>query len=173
MAAKNTPDITITVIKKSDRGAWLITDGTHQCWVRPSCRRDDGTWTPSTYTAIARSTDPYITPEEQAKIDEARKQAWIDEQRAERERRASTVYILLHQHITVLDGSDKAYKIATGRKVQNPHKFKRSLIDEYLYLPKSHVSFRDTTGGGKILEIPTWLYETKTYVMSLIGVVKD
>ena len=32
----------ISIIKVSDRGAYLITDGTMQAWTRPSSRRADG-----------------------------------------------------------------------------------------------------------------------------------
>ena len=177
MATTSTPDINIIVIKQSAKGAWLISDGTHQCWVRPSCRRADGTWTPSTYTAIASATELCtITPEEQALSDEARKQAWIEskkrERELERERRSSMMYILLHSHIEVLEGTDKAHKIATGRKIQNPYKYKSCLINEYLYLPKSQVSIT-ATEKGNLLAIPTWLYEEKSSSLYSIGVVSE
>ena len=177
MATTSTSSINITVLKQSAKGAWLITDGTHQCWVRPSCRRADGTWTPSTYTAIASATELCTTtPEEQALNDEARKQAWIEakkrERELERERRSAMVYILLHSHIEVLEGSDKAFKIATGRKVQNPYKYKRELINEYLYLPKSQVTIT-ATEKGNVLAIPTWLYEEKLGSLYSIGVVSE
>lgn len=172
-----TSDINIIVIKQSSKGAWLITDGTHQCWVRPSCRRADGTWTPSAYTAIASATEICtITPEEQALNDEARKQAWIEakkrERELERERRSSMMNILLFSHIEVLDGTDKAHKIATGRKIQNPYKYKRDLINEYLYLPKSQVTIT-ATEKGNVLAIPTWLYEEKSSILYSIGVVSE
>ena len=177
MATTSTSSINIIVLKQSSKGAWLITDGTHQCWVRPSCRRADGTWTPSTYTAIASATELCTTtPEEQALNDEARKQAWIDakkkERELERERRSAMMYILLHSHIEVLEGTDKAFKIATGRKVQNPYKYKRELINEYLYLPKSQVSIT-ATEKGNVLAIPTWLYEEKSGSLYSIGVVSE
>ena len=177
MRKTSTPDIEIIVIKQSAKGAWLISDGTHQCWVRPSCRRADGTWTPSAYTAIQASTTPCLSAEEQALLDgdqEARKQAWIEakakERELERERRSAMMYILLNSGVEVLDGTEKAYKIATGRKIQNPYKFKRDLINEYIYLPKSQVSFKDTP-TGKVLAIPTWLYEEKSSLFYGIGVV--
>lgn len=177
MATTSTSDINIIVIKQSAKGAWLISDGTHQCWVRPSCRRADGTWTPSTYTAIASATELCTTtPEEQALNDEARKQAWIEakakERELERERRSSMMYILLHSHIEVLEGTDKAHKIATGRKIQNPYKYKTCLINEYLYLPKSQVSIT-ATEKGNVLAIPTWLYEEKSSSLYSIGVVSE
>ena len=48
-------DITITVIRQSVNGAWLITDGVKQAWARPASRRTDGTWTPSAYKALQLS----------------------------------------------------------------------------------------------------------------------
>ena len=172
MAKTSTSSIEIIVIKQSVKGAWLISDGTHQCWVRPSCRRADGTWTPSAYTAIQSATDPYVSAEEQARNDEARKQAWVEAKAKERERRSAMMYILLHSGVDVLDGSEKAYKVATGRKIQNPYKFKMSLINEYIYLPKSQVSFKDTP-AGKVLVVPTWLYEEKSSILYSIGVVSE
>lgn len=55
-------DITITVIKQSINGAWLITDGIKQAWARPASRREDGTWTPSAFKALQLSETNYITP---------------------------------------------------------------------------------------------------------------
>lgn len=179
MATTSTPNINIIVIKQSAKGAWLISDGTHQCWVRPSCRRADGTWTPSAYTALQASTTPCLSAEEQALLDsdqEARKQAWVEakakERELERERRSTMMYILLNSGVEVLDGTEKAYKIATGRKVQNPYKYKSSLINEYLYLPKSQVTIT-ATERGNVLAIPTWLYEEKSSSLYSIGVVSE
>ena len=82
------------------------------------------------------------------------------------------MYILLFSHIEVLEGTDKAYKVATGRKIQNPYKYKRDLINEYLYLPKSQVTITSTEKGN-VLAIPTWLYEEKSSSLYNIGVVSE
>ena len=160
-------DITITVIKQSINGAWLITDGIKQAWARPASRRTDGTWTPSAYKALQLSEDRYITPEEQAKIDEERKQAYFKERQEEHERKQQPVYIVVNSRCVITE-SDKCYKISTGYKIQSPYKHRRCLIDEYVYIPKSQVKLI-TYPNKHVFEIPTWLYENNCSKYSRIG----
>lgn len=160
-------DITITVIKQSINGAWLITDGIKQAWTRPSSRREDGTWTPSAYKALQLSEDRYITPEEQAKIDEERKQAYFKERQEEHERKQQPVYIIVNSNCEITE-LDKCYKISTGYKIQSPYKHRRCLIDEYVYIPKSQVKLI-TYPHKSVFEIPTWLYENNCSKYYRIG----
>ena len=160
-------DITITVIKQSINGAWLITDGVKQAWARPASRREDGTWTPSAYKALQLSEDRYITPEEQAKLDEERKQAYFKERQEEHERKQQPVYIIVNSICDITE-LDKCYKIATGYKVQSPYKYRRYLIDEYVYMPKSQVKLL-TYPNKRVFEVPTWLYENNCSKYSRIG----
>ena len=160
-------DITITVIRQSINGAWLITDGIKQAWTRPASRRTDGTWTPSAYKALQLSEDRYITPEEQAKLDEERKQAYFKERQEEHERKQQPVYIVVNSRC-VIEDMDKCYKISTGYKIQSPYKHRRCLIDEYVYLPKSQVKLI-TYPNKSVFEIPTWLYENNCSKYSRIG----
>ena len=160
-------DITITVIKQSINGAWLITDGIKQAWARPASRRTDGTWTPSAYKALQLSEDRYITPEEQAKLDEERKQAYFKERQEEHERKQQPVYIIINS-ICEITELDKCYKIATGYKVQSPYKHCRYFIDEYVYIPKSQVKLL-TYPNKRVFEVPTWLYENNCSKYSRIG----
>lgn len=160
-------DITITVIKQSINGAWLITDGIKQAWTRPSSRREDGTWTPSAYKALQLSEDRYITPEEQAKLDEERKQAYFKERQEEHERKQQPVYIVVNSDCEITE-LDKCYKIATGYKIQSPYKHRRCLIDEYVYIPKSQVKLL-TYPNKRVFEVPTWLYENNCSKYSRIG----
>ena len=160
-------DITITVIKQSINGAWLITDGVKQAWARPASRRTDGTWTPSAYKALQLSEDRYITPEEQAKLDEERKQAYFKERQEEHERKQQPVYIVVNSNCEITE-LDKCYKIATGYKVQSPYKHRHCLIDEYVYIPKSQVKLI-TYPNKHVFEIPTWLYENNCSKYSRIG----
>ena len=160
-------DITITVIKQSINGAWLITDGVKQAWARPASRRTDGTWTPSAYKALQLSEDRYITPEEQAKIDEERKQAYFKERQEEHERKQQPVYIVVNSNCEIAE-LDKCYKIATGYKVQSPYKHCHCLIDEYVYIPKSQVKLL-TYPNKRVFEVPTWLYENNCSKYSRIG----
>ncbi len=160
-------DITITVIKQSINGAWLITDGIKQAWTRPASRRTDGTWTPSAYKALQLSEDRYITPEEQAKLDEERKQAYFKERQEEHERKQQPVYLVLNSRC-VIEDMDKSYKISTGYKIQSPYKHRCCLIDEYVYIPKSQVKLI-TYPNKHVFEIPTWLYENNCSKYSRIG----
>ena len=160
-------DITITVIRQSINGAWLITDGIKQAWTRPASRRTDGTWTPSAYKALQLSEDRYITPEEQAKLDEERKQAYFKERQEEHERKQQPVYIVVNSNC-VIEDMDKCYKISTGYKIQSPYKHRRCLIDEYVYIPKSQVKLI-TYPNKHVFEIPTWLYENNCSKYSRIG----
>ena len=164
-------DITITVIKRSINGAWLITDGVKQAWARPASRRADGTWTPSAYKALQLSEDRYITPEEQAKLDEERKQAYFKERQEEHERKQQPVYIVVNSNCEITE-LDKCYKIATGYKIQSPYKHRRCLIDEYVYIPKSQVKLL-TYPNKRVFEVPTWLYENNCSKYSRIGKIAD
>ena len=167
MATTTNTDITITVIKQSINGAWLITDGVKQAWTRPASRREDGTWTPSAYKALQLSEDRYITPEEQAKLDEERKQAYFKERQEEHERKQQPVYLIVNSNC-VIEDMDKSYKVATGYKIQSPYKHRSCLIDEYVYVPKSQVKLL-TYPNKRVFEIPTWLYENNCSKYSRIG----
>ena len=159
----NTTDITITIVKVSERGAYLITDGVKQAWTRPSSRRADGTWTASAYEALRTSTD---TPEAYAK----RREAYIKERQDERERRQRMVVLVIN-HICDIAETDKCFKVNTGRKVPSPYK-RGQFISEYIYLPKSQVK-PTTHNGVRAFEIPTWLYETNVGSYSRIGTINE
>ena len=161
-------NITITVIKQSINGAWLITDGIKQAWARPASRREDGTWTPSAYKALQLSEDRYITPEEQAKIDEERKQAYFKNLHEEHERKQQPVYIVVDSKCEITE-LDKSYKISTGNKIQSPYKHRRCLINEYVFMPKSQVKLITYPHNKRVFEIPTWLYENNCSKYSHIG----
>ena len=161
-------NITITVIKQSINGAWLITDGIKQAWTRPASRREDGTWTPSAYKALQLSEDRYITPEEQAKIDEERKQAYFKKLHEEHERKQQPVYIVVDSKCEITE-LDKSYKISTGNKIQSPYKHRRCLINEYVFMPKSQVKLITYPHNKRVFEIPTWLYENNCSKYSHIG----
>ena len=150
---------TITIVKVSDRGAYLITDGTMQAWTRPSSRRADGTWTAGAYEALRTSTIPYMTEEE-------RKEAYLKAKEEERERRQKPVSIRVFAQCEITD-SEKSYKVATGRRVPSPYK-RGALINEYVYLPKSQVKLI-AHEDSRVFVVPTWLYETNTHSYSLIG----
>ena len=171
MASNNTinTDINITIIKRSERGAYLITDGVKQAWTRPASRREDGTWTPSAYKALQISQDPYITPEEQARINEERKQAYLKERQEEHYRQQKPVYLIINPNCVIDDNkTGKCYKVTTGNKVQSPFKRRRCLIAEHIYVPKSQVNLI-VRGEVRVFEIPTWLYESNSYYYSRIG----
>jgi hypothetical protein len=149
----------ISIIKVSDRGAYLITDGTMQAWTRPSSRRADGTWTAGAYEALRTSSVPYMTEEE-------RKEAYLKAKEEEKERRQKPVSLIVFAQCDITD-SEKSYKVATGRKIRSPYK-RGVLINEYIYLPKSQVKLT-AREGSRVFEIPTWLYETNLHSYSLIG----
>ena len=166
-------DINITIIKRSEKGAYLITDGIKQAWTRPASHRPDGTWTPSAYKALQTSQDRYITPEEQARIDEERKQAYLKARQEEHERQQRPVYLLINPKCVITDNeSGKCYKVATGNKVQSPYKKRRCLVSEYIYDPKSQVKLI-TAVDVRVFEIPTWLYESNSYSYSRIGTLEE
>ena len=159
----NRTDIEITIIKVSERGAYLITDGKVQTWTRPSSRRSDGTWTAGAYKALRISTDPYMTEEE-------RKEAYLKAKEEEKERRQKPVSLIVFAQCDITD-SEKSYKVATGRKVRSPYK-RDALINEYIYLPKSQVKLT-ANKENKVFEIPTWLYENNIHLYNHIGIVEE
>ena len=173
MATAINTDINITIIKRSLIGAYLITDGVKQAWTRPASRREDGTWTPSAYKALQNSKDRYITPEEQARIDEERKQAYRKARQEEYERKQTLVCLIINPNCVITDNeSGKCYKVATGNKVQSPFKHRTFLIPEYIYLPKSQVNLI-IRPNNRIFEIPTWLFESNASSYYRIGTIKQ
>jgi hypothetical protein len=148
----------ISIIKISERGAYLITDGIKQAWTRPSSRRDDGSWTEGAYQALKNSDVPYMSQEE-------RKEAYIKKINEEKTRKQKPMYIIINNNCVITE-TDKCYKVATGKKMKSPYK-RGAFINEYVYLPKSQIKMKDN-----VFEMPTWLFEANASSYVNIGEIK-
>ena len=75
-----TTPTTITVIKTTERGAHLITDGVRVAWIMGRSMRADGTFTPTAYSALAEGK-PYA----EWQAEEERRRLWAEDREKAKE----------------------------------------------------------------------------------------
>lgn len=132
----------ITIVRTSERGALLITDGIRIAWVMGRTRRDDGTFTPSALAALAEGK---TVAEHEA--DEAARRA--AKEKAFQEGKLPTNVTIGTGRVT--DYSPRAWKVRTDDRQCLYGRW----CWKYEYLPKSMVSveFKD---HATILTMPKW-----------------
>lgn len=121
------------ILKTSAAGAYLISDGQKQTWIKNNWLRADGTLTPAAIKAL-QNGQPYLTPEQYAAQQEAAK--WVS--------RPLSMF--------TLSASGKAY----GAKVVIYHAVSEQQIRRWLWLPASQCQVTADT-----LTAPVWLVEKK------------
>ena len=152
---------TITILRTSQRGAHLITDGTTVAWVMGRNLRADGSWTPSTYTALAEGK-PYADWQKE----EADRELWRTDREAAREKAfqdgklPTTIDLPL---VCVTDYSAKAWKVRTLRTQVLYGK----VCSVYEYLPKSIVSVAFEDGKAR-LTMPKWFLSKNGWLNDLV-----
>lgn len=151
----------ITIVRTSERGALLITDGIRIAWVMGRTRRDDGTFTPSALAALAEGKTVAEHEADEAARRAAKEKAFQDgnlpnkaarraaSDKAFQERKLPTNVTIGVGRVT--DYSPKAWKIRTDHCQCRYGRW----CWKYEYLPKSVVSveFKD---HATILTMPKW-----------------
>lgn len=152
----------ITILRTSQRGAHLITDGTRVVWVQGRSVRPDGSLTPTGVAALTQSTKSYADWQKE----EAERELWRTDREAAREKAfqegKQPVTITLAS-ARVYDHSEKAWKIRTLRTQVLYGK----VCSVYEYLPKSIVS---VVGDGthSRLTMPKWFLAKNDWLNGLI-----
>ena len=160
MTATITP--TITILKTSQRGALLISDGSRIAWVQGRTQRADGSFTPSAFTALANGK----TVAEW----EAEDKAWRaarEQERADRERRYQDGKTLVSVNIAaalVREGSEKSWKVRINRTQWLYGKY----VAVWEYLPKSVVKV-SVDNGVATLTMPKWFLAKNGWLNEMVG----
>lgn len=146
--------ITVEVLRTSERGAKLVTDGTKAAWVMGRMVRPDNTLT---YGGVKELEAAKMTDAEARDYD-----AYITKQREEREAaRAAARAEAAKKRLTVelpqsrwFGEAGKAYKVWTGYYTWNMY---HKSVREFVYLPKSQVEVISAIDGVVRLNMPEWL----------------
>lgn len=139
----------ISVLRTSQRGALLITDGIRVAWVMGRSRRADGSFTPSALTALMQGKSVAEFEQEQA----AREQEFAD-RKAAREREfqeGKTLVSVSIPAVFIREGSEKSWKVRTNRTQWLYGK----QVSVWEYLPKSVVKV-SVDNGVATLTMPKW-----------------
>ena len=151
----------ITILRTSQRGAHLITDGSRVVWVMGRSVRPDGSLTPSGLDALANADKTYAQWQEE----EAARELWRTDREAAKEKafqegKEPTSVSLPVARVT--NGSDKAWKVRT-----NDWKWLYGKqVSVYNYLPKSVVSV-EFTDGLAVLTMPKWFLNKNRWLNEL------
>ena len=139
---------TITVIRTTERGAHLITDGVRVAWIQGRSMRADGTLTPSGVTALANGK-----PYEEWKVEDERRRLWQEDREKARELAFQEGKLPTDISIpadAIREGSEKSWKVRHGKQW-----LYGKYVNSYEYLPKSVVSVR-YEGDKAVLTMPKW-----------------
>lgn len=138
----------ITVVRTSDRGAKLITDGVRQTWIQGRWMRPDGTLTAAGQAAL--ETAPTIEEVEQRAKEREEARAKAREEGAKMECRD---YRNSDNPIYRVGETEKAYKIWRGNYIRLYGRVVRS----YIYWPKSLVHMIwNAEGQVTTVAAPRW-----------------
>ena len=164
MTAINTTSATanIAIIRTTERGALLITDGIRVAWVQGRTHRVDGSFTPSAIEALANGKPVEEWREEQA----AREQEYANRKAAREQafqdgKLPTSVCVDASR---VQDYSEKAWKVRTA----NTQRMYGRVVSVYEYLPKSLVQVAYENGNA-VLTMPKW-FATKNYWLEAIKI---
>ena len=152
---------TIAILRTSQRGAHLITDGTRVVWVMGRTHRADGSWTPSALTALAESEKSYAEWQKE----EADREQWRTDREAAREKAFQEGKLptsLTLPLLRVTDYNERAWKVCTLRTKVLYGK----VVSVYEYLPKSMVSV-EFTGDKAVLTMPKWFLAKNSWLENL------
>ena len=159
MTAINTTSATanIAIIRTTERGALLITDGTRVAWVQGRTHRADGSFTPSAVAALANGKPVAEWEQEQA----AREQEYAN-RKAAREQAFQDGKLPVSVRVDasrVQDYSERAWKVRTAYT----QRMYGRVVSVYEYLPKSlvQVAFED---GNAVLTMPKWFATKNTWL---------
>ena len=156
----STANTEIRIIKTTERGAHLITDGVRVAWIQGRAMRADGSLTPSGLTALQEGK-PYAEWEQE----EERRRLWKEDREKARElafQEGKLPTSIVLDASRVLDYSEKAWKVRTN----NYQRLYGRVVSVYEYLPKSVVSVQ-YNGSDAVLTMPKWFLEKNGWLGSL------
>ena len=149
MATTTTSTSTITVLRTSQRGALLITDGVRVAWVQGRTHRADGSFTPSALTALAqgKTTEEFKTEQRE------REAGW---RRAQEEGKKPIIIPIPRDRgkSRVEDFSEKAWRVKSEQWVRG---YYGNAVRDNKFLPKSLVEYAQGEGCD-YLTMPKWFY---------------
>ena len=159
-------EVHVEVLRRTERNAVLVTDGTKASWMQGRCVREDGTLTKWGMQIIDAAT---MTDAEARDYDAtlAKQKA---EREAERERARQEYRTQMQAQAEVLikrscwmPGTAKAFKFWTGNIITNMYKQR---VREFVYLPTSQVKAEVLDRTVK-LTMPTWLKNQTRWGMAI------
>lgn len=150
---------TITVIKTSQRGALLITDGTRVAWVMGRSQRADGSFTPTAIAALADGKTYAEWEAEDIAWRAARAKEKEERERAFQEGKELTSVTL--PALSVREGSEKSWKVRTNRTQVLYGK----VVAKWEYLPKSVVKV-SVDNGVATLTMPKWFLAKNSWMFN-------
>ena len=157
----------ITIIRETNNGALLITDGINVAYIIRNYIREDGTLTNSGMKALLESTKTLEEYQEEgrqwkekvAREKIEREEAW---QKA-KEEGAKLLTFELAKGI-LKSASVSAYKYMCGRK----RDMYGRPCNNYFYIPKSQVNV-ERHNGKVYVTLPKWLAEKHQYIFNVIA----
>lgn len=152
---------TITIIRTSQRGALLITDGSRVAWVMGRTRRADGSFTPSAVRALAEGT-PYETWEAENNAREARRAESRVAREEEYQKGKETITVDIGAY-RLDNGTSKAWRVRTDEM----QRLYGKTVHVYQYLPKSVVAV-NVEGNTAYLTMPRWFLAKSGWLKELI-----
>jgi hypothetical protein len=156
----------ITVLNRTSRGAYMITDGLMVAFVIENYIRPDGTLTACGQKALLNSTFTYEQYLEQGRQwkervereKREREEAW---KKAKEEGAKKVTYVL--EKGVLLSGSSKSYKYACGKGFDLYH----HICTNWNRIPKSQCTV-ERKNNKVYVTLPKWLAEKHTYIFKTI-----
>lgn len=144
---------TITIIRTSDRGAHLVTDGNKVAWVQGRWCRVNGTLTPRGIEALADGQTVEEFEAQKRAREEARQQAFEARQQAfEEGKKLITVLVPAN---TIVSYSERAWKIFNGSSYRNRY---GKVCRDAFFAPKSQITVEILENGKVEVTMPKWYF---------------
>ncbi|MCR5658940.1 MAG: hypothetical protein K6G25_06400 [Bacteroidales bacterium] len=140
----------IQVLKESQRGAYLVTDGEHVAWIMRRSRRSDGTITKTAQEALANGMTYEQWQNQEKEWKEAKERAKQEREEAYQKGKELVTITLPSDRIS--SGSEKSWKVRTD---YTQRMYGRT-VSVYEYFPKSVVSVLKM-GEYTYVTMPLWL----------------
>lgn len=140
----------IELIRVSDRGARLISDGYRVTWIQGCWMREDGSLTPRGMQALLMSEQTVEDYQNKLKEKEEQRKAYKVEQ--ERKFQEGKELVTVEIEKGILFSSSNAWKYKCGRGYNMYHK----ITDHWMYIPKSVMNV--TRKNNKVYcTAPKWM----------------
>ena len=157
----------ITILRKTNNGALLITDGMMVAYIISNYIREDGTLTSCGMKALLDSNKTLEQYEEEGRQwkenvereKREREEAWA----RQKEEGSKLITYVLEQGV-LMSASVSAYKYACGRGIDM---YRRPCI-HYNYIPKSQVKV-ERRNCKVYVTLPKWLAEKNSFIFKVVA----